>query len=52
MIHLALHRRLEQKTFNCFDKVQANQNPFTEWQANEGAAEFFVPYKIFFAYDC
>lgn len=47
MIHLALHRRLEQKTFNCFDKVQANQNPFTEWQANEGAAEFFVPYKIF-----
>lgn len=47
MIHLALHRKLEQKTFNCFDKLQANQNPFIEWQANEGSAEFFVPYKIF-----
>lgn len=46
MMHLALHRQLEQKTFNCFDKLQVNQNPFTEWQANEGAAEFFVPYKI------
>ena len=47
MIHLALHRCLNQKTFNCFDKLQANQNPFIEWQANEGAAEFFVPYQVF-----
>lgn len=47
MIHLAIHRSLEQKTFNCFDKLQANQNPFIEWHANEGAAEFFVPYKVF-----
>ena len=47
MIHLALHRKIEQKTFNCFDKLQVNQNPFIEWQANEGSAEFFVPYKIF-----
>lgn len=47
MIHLALHRRLVQKTFNCFDKLQANQDPYIEWQANEGAAEFFVPHKIF-----
>ena len=46
MIHLVLHRNLNQKTFNCFEKVTPNQNIFTEWQANEGAAEFFVPYKV------
>lgn len=47
MIHLTLHRNIGQRTFNCFDRVQAHQNPFIEWQANEGAAEFFVPYKTF-----
>lgn len=47
MVHLGLHRNLERKTFNCFDKVSAAQDPFLEWQANEGAAEFFVPHKIF-----
>lgn len=46
MIHLSLHRELNQKTFNCYDRILPNQNSFTEWQANEGAAEFFVPYKI------
>lgn len=46
MIHLNLHRQLHLKTFNCFDKIQPQQNSFIEWQANEGAAEFFVPYKI------
>lgn len=46
MVHLALHRSLNQKTFNCFDRLQAEQNPFIEWQANEGAAEFFIPHRI------
>ena len=47
VMHLVLHRDLEQKAFNCFDKVLASQNSFIEWQANEGAAEFFVPYQVF-----
>ena len=44
-IHLCIHRKVGLKTFNCFNKVAPNQNPFLEWHANEGAAEFFVPYK-------
>ena len=54
MIHLAIHRKLDQKTFNCFESVTSYQDPFIEWQANEGAAEFFVPYKILIEYigDC
>lgn len=47
MVHLFKHRKLDKKTFNCFDKVAATQDPFLEWQANEGAAEFLVPYSIF-----
>jgi len=48
MVHLAIHRNLNKKVFNCFDRSTApNQDPFLEWQANEGAAEFFVPYRFF-----
>ena len=47
MMHLALHRNLSNKTFNCFDNIKSNQSPIIEWQANEGAAEFFVPHKLF-----
>ena len=46
-IHLALHRNEGFETFNCFEKVKDTQNHFLEWQANEGAAELFIPYKIF-----
>jgi len=45
MMHLLLHRKLDQKTFNCFDGISIHQDPYIEWQANEGAAEFFLPYK-------
>lgn len=47
VIHLCLHREIGQRSFNCFDNVQKTQNTFIEWQANEGSAELFVPYKIF-----
>lgn len=48
VIHLSLHRHLEQKTFNCFDdEVHADQDPFLEWQANEGSAEFLIPHMVF-----
>lgn len=47
-VHLSLHRHLEQKTFNCFDdEVHADQDPFLEWQANEGSAELLIPHTVF-----
>ena len=30
----------------CYDTVKPNQNSYMEWLANEGAAEFVVPYKL------
>lgn len=48
LVHLAMHRNLNKQVFNCFDRGTApNQDPYLEWQANEGAAEFFVPYRVF-----
>lgn len=44
-IHLAFHRNIKQKTFNCLDEPTIKQDSYLEWQANEGAAEFFVPYR-------
>lgn len=46
IIHLCLHRKVGLQAFNCFDNVGTNQNPFYEWHANEGSAEFLVPYKV------
>lgn len=34
-------------TFKCYDRVMPFQNKYTEWVANEGAAELLVPYKEF-----
>lgn len=30
----------------CYERVKPNQDSYLEWLANEGAAEFVVPYKI------
>lgn len=30
----------------CYDTVKPNQNSYMEWLANEGAAEFVVPYQL------
>lgn len=30
----------------CYDTVKPNQDSYIEWLANEGAAEFVVPYKL------
>lgn len=46
-IHLSIHREEEHKTFNCYETAIPNQNSYLEWHANEGAAELFIPYKIF-----
>lgn len=45
LVHLSAHRHVG--AFQCFDKVKPAQNSFLEWQANEGAAEITVPYKLF-----
>lgn len=47
LIHLTKHRNLKLGRFHCFDKTQPTQNPFIEWEANEGAAELLVPYQLF-----
>ena len=46
MIHLYLHRGKLGKSFNCFDEIQPQQDGFIEWQANEGAAELLIPYRM------
>jgi len=45
-IHLTEHRHI-QDSFNCFTKAKPQQNTFHEWQANEGSAQFLVPYQDF-----
>lgn len=42
-VHLRIHRKNKKKVFNCIDAVYAKQDEYIEWQANEGAAELFVP---------
>ena len=44
LIHLVRHRHLNNGIFNCFNR---NQNSFLEWEANEGSAQFLVPYQDF-----
>lgn len=46
LLHLYLHRNI-QDHFNCFTSARQKQNTFIEWQANEGAAQFLVPYQDF-----
>ena len=47
-IHVLLHRGEEGKHFSCYEKTMPNQNSILEWQANEGSAEFLMPYKMMF----
>lgn len=46
-IHYILHRRCGQRSFQCFETVKRQQDKFIEWHANEGAAEWLMPYKKF-----
>lgn len=45
-IHLYFQRDKPVAGFNCFEKVRKQQNPYFEWQANEGSAELLLSYKI------
>ena len=51
-IHVIKHKDENFQTFKCSDILQPEQNPFLEWQANEGAAEMLVPYKVFIPLFC
>ena len=44
-IHLAFHRNINCKSFNCFETALPSQNKYLEWQANEGSAELNVPFQ-------
>lgn len=46
-MHLFCDENDGTKIFSCFDAVKPNQNPYIEWFANEGVAEFLVGYKTF-----
>ena len=47
LIHLVRHPASKAASFRCYDQVRPKQNQFHEWEANEGAAEFLIPYKEF-----
>lgn len=47
LVHLTKHRNLGLSSFHCFDTLKPKQDPFLEWEANEGAAELTVPYRSF-----
>lgn len=44
-MHVNFHSNTKTKAFRCYDKIHPAQDPFLEWQANESAAEFLLPYK-------
>lgn len=47
LVHLTLHRCKVIRFFS-FEQVMQKQNPYLEWQANEGSAELHVPYRLLF----
>lgn len=49
LVHTRKHRNCKDRFFTCFD---AKQDTFTEWEANEGTAEFLVGYKAFIPTFC
>lgn len=47
VMHHCLHKDRRVELFKGYESIQPNQDPFIEWQANEGAAQFLVPYQRF-----
>ena len=47
VMHHMFHQDMGTKIYSSYEETQADQNPFIEWQANEGAAQFLVPYQAF-----
>lgn len=46
LMHITIQHNKAGQAFKCYDKVKPTQDSYIEWQANEGAAEFLVPYRI------
>lgn len=46
IIHIKFQGGAGIKEFQCFDKIRESQDSYLEWQANEGAAEVSVPYRV------
>lgn len=47
--HELMHAATVDKTgtfLNCYERIRPNQDSYLEWLANEGAAEFTVPYRM------
>ena len=44
LIHYWLHNA---ESFYCDQRSQNDMNDYIEWQANEGAAQFLMPYQVF-----
>ena len=47
IIHQTVHKSRPTKSYSCYDETLAEQNSYIEWEANEGAAQFLVPYQDF-----
>lgn len=47
IMHTILHRGESTRKFGCYTTARFTQDPYIEWQANEGAAEFLIPAYIF-----
>ena len=45
-MHYAFHRDGKVQAFQCYYETMPSQDTFIEWQANEGAAELLVPYRL------
>jgi Zn-dependent peptidase ImmA (M78 family) len=46
-LHWAKHRDQGDGIFSCSSIGALNENQFLEWEANEGAAELLIPYRLF-----
>lgn len=47
IMHHMFHKDRPTKSYSSYEETQADQDPFIEWQANEGAAQFLMPYQTF-----
>lgn len=47
LMHLVKQPNVNISGFRCYEKIRPKQNPYLEWEANEGAAELIMPYKDF-----
>lgn len=47
IMHHLFHKDRGTKVYSGYERTTADQNPIVEWEANEGAAQFLIPYQTF-----